>query len=78
MMNGNTFAWRGFSGTEVGPLHQRLGLPNQDSCHLELENDLVLVAVSDGLGSKSLSHIGSQAVCRAVVRVARHYECIGN
>lgn len=73
MMTGNSLVWRGFSGTEIGPFHQRLGLPNQDACHLELDNELVLIAVSDGLGSKPLSHIGSQAVCRAVVRVARHY-----
>lgn len=72
-MNGNALVWRGLSGTAIGPLHQRLGLPNQDACHLELHNELVLMAVSDGLGSKPLSHLGSQAVCRAVVKVARHY-----
>ena len=41
MMTGNSLVWRGFSGTEIGPFHQRLGLPNQDACHLELDNELV-------------------------------------
>lgn len=71
MMSGNTLVWRGFSDSEIGPLHQRLGLPNQDACHLELENEPVLIAVSDGLGSRPLSQFGAQAVCRAVVRVAQ-------
>ena len=73
MMSGNTLVLRGFGDSEIGPLHQRLGLPNQDAYHLGLENEPVLITVSDGLGSKPLSQLGAQAVCRAVVRVAQHY-----
>lgn len=72
MMNGKTSIWRGFGETEIGPLHQRLGLPNQDAYHLELETEPKLIALSDGLGSKPLSHLGAQAVTRAVVRLAEH------
>lgn len=72
MMSGNTSVWRGFGDSEIGPLHQRLGVLNQDAYHLELKNEPILIALSDGLGSKSLSHLGAQAVSRAVVRLAQH------
>lgn len=71
-MSGNSFVWRGFGDSEIGPLHQRLGVPNQDAYHLELKNEPILIALSDGLGSKSLSHLGAQAVSRAVVRLAQY------
>ena len=71
-MSGNTPVWRGFGDSEIGPLHLRQGLPNQDAYHLELENEPLLIAVSDGLGSKSLSQLGAQAVNRAVVKLAQY------
>lgn len=71
-MNGSKLAWRGFGDSEVGPLHNSLNLPNQDAYHLKLENDPVLIAVSDGLGSKPLSHLGAQAVNRAVKKLAQY------
>ncbi|HKM15638.1 MAG TPA: PP2C family serine/threonine-protein phosphatase [Marinospirillum sp.] len=75
MMSGNTSVWRGLGDSEIGPLHLRLGLPNQDAYHLELESEPLLIAVSDGLGSKPLSQLGAQAVSRAVVKLAQH--CVG-
>lgn len=71
-MGGSRSVWRGFGDSEIGPLHQRLGIPNQDAYYLELKALPALIAVSDGLGSKPLSQLGAQAVCRAVVRVAQH------
>lgn len=71
-MSGNPVNWRGFSDSEIGPLHVRLGLPNQDACHLEIGDELVLVALADGVGSRALSHLGAQAVCRATIRLAQH------
>ena len=65
--------WRGFGDSEIGPLHQRLGLPNQDAWHLEVQTGMTSIALADGLGSKSLSHLGAQAVCRAVVKLGQHY-----
>lgn len=72
MMSGNTPVWRGFGDSEIGPLHQRLGVLNQDAYHLELKNEPILIALSDGLGSKSLSHLGAQAVNRAVANLAKY------
>lgn len=72
MMAGNTLVWRGLGDSEIGPLHLRLGLPNQDAYHLEIENEPLLIAVSDGLGSKPLSQLGAQAVSRSVVKLAQH------
>lgn len=72
-MSGSCLIWRGFGDSEIGPLHRRLGLVNQDAYHLELQNEPVLIAISDGLGSKPLSQLGAQAVCRAVISVARDY-----
>lgn len=71
-MSGNSSVWRGFGDSEIGPLHQRLGLLNQDAYHLEFEKKPILIALSDGLGSKPLSHLGAQAVSRAVERLAEH------
>ncbi|BBL88948.1 protein phosphatase [Vibrio rotiferianus] len=71
-MSGKSVDWRGFSDSEIGPLHVRIGLPNQDACHLEIGDESVLVALSDGVGSRALSHLGAQAVCRATVRLAQH------
>lgn len=74
-MSGNTPIWRGLGDSEIGPLHLRLGLPNQDAYHLELGNEPQLITVSDGLGSKPLSQLGAQAVSRAVVKLAQY--CVG-
>lgn len=71
-MSGNTFVWRGFGDSEIGPIHQRHGVLNQDAYHLELKSEPILIALSDGLGSKPLSHLGAQAVSRAVVRLAQY------
>ena len=52
----------------IGPGHVALGKPNQDcwsSFHRSFCDGIV---VSDGLGSKAHSHIGSAAACAAVER----------
>lgn len=73
-MSGNSSTvWRGFGDSEIGLLHQRLGLPNQDAYYLDLKSSPIQIALSDGLGSKSLSHIGAQAVTHAVRKMAEHY-----
>lgn len=73
-MSGNSSTvWRGFGDSEIGLLHQRLGLPNQDAYYLDLKSSPIQIALSDGLGSKPLSHLGAQAVTRSVKKVADHY-----
>lgn len=73
-MNGSVSSvWRGFGDSEIGMLHQRLSLPNQDAYFLDFKSNPLRIALSDGLGSKILSHLGAQAVTRSVKRVADHY-----
>ena len=76
MMNGsggNPVKWRGFGDSEIGPLHRKLGLPNQDAWHLNLKSGATLIALADGLGSKPLSQLGAKAVCLAAERVKEHF-----
>lgn len=69
-MTGIEHQWYGLGVSEIGSFHQKLGIPNQDAFYLKFEGIPAVVAVSDGLGSKALSHLGSQAVGRAVKRLS--------
>lgn len=63
--------WNSLAVSLIGPKHVREGLPNQDSC-LEYHNDFLDgIVVSDGVGSKRFSDVGSTAVCSAFVKTAR-------
>jgi hypothetical protein len=56
--------------SEIGESHKRNGKPNQDSIEFDVIGKTIFLAVSDGLGSCELSHIGSkQAIsfCRDIV-----------
>ena len=58
--------WKSFGASVVGPAHVATGKPNQDawaSFH-DVWGDCI--AISDGLGSKPFSNIGSHAACFAV------------
>lgn len=68
-----------FDVSLIGPKHQRTKKPNQDSAiSVRLKYCDVLV-VADGIGSHDLSHLGSQAVCRAVIKVCKMLgNCIEN
>lgn len=62
--------WEAFSAAHIGPLHIKNNLPMQDS-HIFKEYSWGFVSVvSDGLGSKKYSHIGSAAVCKSVCKWA--------
>lgn len=66
--------WKIFDVSLIGPKHQRAKIPNQDSAtsvHLKY-CDIIIVA--DGLGSCKLSHIGSQTICRSVIKVCKLLE----
>jgi len=54
-----------------GPAHAGSGECNQDALGLWGWRHGRLAAVSDGLGSRPLSHIGSRLACRSVRRVLR-------
>ena len=58
--------WKSFGASVIGPRHLAAAKSNEDawaSFHHVLGDGIV---VSDGLGSKPFSSIGSQAACRAV------------
>ena len=63
--------WKSFGASVTGPKHIREGKPNQDSWAAFHHTWGDGVVASDGLGSKVLSEIGSDAVCRAVECAAR-------
>lgn len=58
--------WKSYGASVRGPGHVASGAPNQDawrSFHRTWGDGIV---ISDGLGSKPLSHLGSDAACLAV------------
>lgn len=70
-MTTTTSCWKSFGASVVGPGHLATFKPNQDAWlafHHTWSDGIV---VSDGLGSKALSHLGSSAACRAVERSVR-------
>lgn len=54
--------------SQIGPSHIINKIPNQDSYLCRKTKNYSLIVVSDGLGSKSFSHIGSKAACSAVLK----------
>lgn len=59
-----------WSATRRGASHEKSGTPNQDSClgiHFTWGDFL---ALSDGVGSNSESHVGSRMACRAAADAA--------
>lgn len=55
------------SATAAGPAHLAKNIPNQDAFSLVRRRKFTVLVVSDGLGSKPLSHIGSKRACQVVV-----------
>ncbi len=55
--------------TVTGPAHEQEGVPNQDAMSVHSVNQGWCIAVSDGLGSRRLSHLGSS---KAVQLVRQH------
>lgn len=62
-----------FGVSVIGPSHISRNLPNQDSFLIKKFRSCTVMAVSDGVGSKPKSDIGSKAVCRAVCESVRDY-----
>ena len=62
---GPTSGWAVAGATLRGPGHRAAGLPNQDAWLARTWAEGAFVAVADGLGSRPLSHVGSQAACRS-------------
>lgn len=63
--------WNLFDVSLIGPKHKVTQNPNQDSAtSVHLKHCDILV-VADGLGSHQYSHLGSQAICQAVIKVCK-------
>lgn len=67
-------AWKIISKTVRGPAHDRLELPNQDYIEVA-QNELVIVAVSDGHGSAKCfrSNTGSQFAAESAIVVFERF-----
>ena len=68
-MNGNI--WNGWGVSEIGPLHIKENIPNQDSFVVKKYKWGIVGVVCDGLGSKKYSHIGSKALVNAITKAAQ-------
>ncbi|MBM76541.1 MAG: hypothetical protein CMK59_14130 [Proteobacteria bacterium] len=66
-------SWSSWGASVIGPLHDRMNMPNQDSWMAHQCDVGHIVVVSDGLGSKQHSDQGSKAACLSVVEAAKHY-----
>lgn len=58
--------WRALGASTIGTTHTELGLPCQDA-HAFITEPVLCLVVSDGAGSRPMSHVGSQAAVNAVV-----------
>jgi len=63
--------WNSLGVSVIGPGHIKSNTPNQDSFLLKSGNYGTLVVVSDGMGSKPYSDIGSKAVCDSVFEAVK-------
>ncbi len=63
--------WKSFGASLIGPMHIKNNIPNQDSFLIKKKFWGNILVVSDGLGSKKHSDVGSKAICNAIVEVAK-------
>ena len=71
-MNGNI--WSGWGVSEIGPLHIKENIPNQDSFIVKKYSWGIVGVVCDGLGSKKYSHIGSKSLVNAITKAAQLFD----
>lgn len=64
-------SWSYIRQSVTGPAHLKADLPNQDYTLGCIFHQGMAIAVADGLGSKSLSHLGSKAACESVKSAAQ-------
>lgn len=71
-MNGNK--WSGWGVSEIGPLHTKENIPNQDSFIVKKYSWGIVGVVCDGLGSKKYSHLGAKALVGAIIKAAQLFD----
>ena len=62
-----------FGASVIGPGHIKHNKPNQDYFLIRNYKHGTVLTVSDGVGSCSLSHIGSKSACKAVCSIMHDY-----
>jgi len=71
--------WKSWGVSVTGARHIKENLPNQDSLLFKKFKNGSIAVVSDGLGSKPFSDIGSKAACKSVIEAGllyrKHKEC---
>jgi len=70
-MSGNR--WSGWGVSQIGPLHIRNSIPNQDSFVVKKYRWGIVGVVCDGLGSKKYSDIGSNALVKSIVKLSESF-----
>jgi serine/threonine protein phosphatase PrpC len=60
-----------FGISVIGEEHIRRKLPCQDACDFEKYKNGYVAVISDGLGSKKHSDIGSKMACKAVIKTVK-------
>lgn len=61
-------SWDYFGCSHIGQMHKKLSICNQDAWRFIRFKSGFCAVVSDGLGSKKNSHIGSRLACKAVIQ----------
>jgi len=71
--------WKTWGVSVIGSHHKKEGIANQDAWNSQVFKNGSALAVSDGLGSKPYSDVGSKAACLSVIQAAcifnQHDEC---
>lgn len=62
-----------FGATKIGASHRFYNLPNQDSYLIKYTKNKAIFVVSDGMGSKKYSRIGSRLICSAIYKTAKKF-----
>lgn len=74
-MNGHTMSWRIAKASIIGTGHIGAKMPCQDSHYVMQIGDMLVAAVSDGLGSAAHSEVGSKiASYQAVTNIADYFD----
>lgn len=66
--------WDGWGVSQIGPLHLKEGLPNQDAYVVQKYKWGIVGVVCDGLGSKQHSDIGSKALTKAIIQASKVFD----
>ena len=61
-----------------GRKHIKENMPNQDAFSLYRDDDLIVMTVADGLGSKPKSDAGAEKVCKVVPECVKAWKRSGN